>query len=113
MAPCSLEITEAPAKPAPLNLRIPAWAEGATIAVNGRTEEVATRPGTYARLERTWQAGDTVTLTLPLDVQMLEANPLVAQAKGQAAVQRGPLVYCLESADLPEGLEHQPRLVAA
>jgi DUF1680 family protein len=35
----------------------------------------------------------------------MEASPLVAQAKGQAAVQRGPLVYCLESADLPEGLD--------
>jgi DUF1680 family protein len=39
-----------------------------------------------------------------MDVQMLAADPLVAQAKGQAAVQRGPLVYCLESADLPDGL---------
>ena len=36
---------------------------------------------------------------------MLEAHPLVSQAKGQVAVQRGPLVYCLESADLPEGLD--------
>lgn len=99
-----LEIAEAPVKPVPLNLRIPAWAEGATIAVNGLTAEITAKPGNYARLERTWKAGDTVTLTLPLDVQMLEADPLVAQARGQAAVQRGPLVYCLESADLPEGL---------
>jgi hypothetical protein len=36
---------------------------------------------------------------------MIEASPLVAQAKGQAAVQRGPLVYCLETADLPAGLD--------
>ncbi len=98
------EILEAPAKPAALNLRIPAWGEGATISVNGVAGEVGTKPGNYARLERTWKAGDSVTLTLPMDVQMLAADPLVAQAKGQAAVQRGPLVYCLESADLPDGL---------
>ena len=100
-----LEIAAAPAKSAPLHLRIPAWAAGAAIAVNGRAEEAAPQPGTYARIERKWQTGDTVTLTLPLDVQMIEAHPLVAQAKGQAAVQRGPVVYCLESADLPEGLD--------
>lgn len=99
-----LEITEAPARSATLNLRIPAWAEGATIAVNGVAVEVGAKPACYARLERTWKAGDSVTLTLPLEVQLLEADPLVAQAKGQAAVQRGPLVYCLESTDLPEGL---------
>ena len=67
----------------PLNLRIPAWAEGATIAVNGLARgAVAARPGTYARIERTWQAGDTVTLTLPLDVQMLEAESAGGPGQG-------------------------------
>jgi hypothetical protein len=99
-----LEIAEAPAGSAALNLRIPAWAEGATVKVNGRVAEVAVDPGTYARIEQRWQAGDTITLELPLEVQMIQADPLVAQAKGQAAVQRGPLVYCLETADLPDGM---------
>ena len=99
------EITEAPARPASLNLRIPAWAERSTIKVNGRAAAVPAQPGTYARIARKWQAGDTVTLDLPLEVQMIKASPLVAQAKGQAAVQRGPLVYCLETADLPAGLD--------
>ena len=99
------ELSEGPAEPVGLNLRIPAWAERAKITVNGRQEAVSTEPGTYARIERKWQTGDTVVLELPLEVQMIEANSLVAQAKGQAAVQRGPLVYCLESADLPEGLD--------
>lgn len=99
------EFQETPAQPVPFCLRIPAWADRAKIAVNGQAAEVAIAPGTFARILRTWQAGDTVTLTLPLEVQMLEAHPLVSQAKGQVAVQRGPLVYCLESADLPEGLD--------
>lgn len=99
-----IDIAAAPDRPVPLNLRIPAWANRAAVAVNGRVEDVAAQPGTYASIQRTWQAGDTLTLTLPLEVQMLQAHPLVAQAKGQAAVQRGPLVYCLESADLPQDL---------
>ena len=99
------EIADAPAKPTALNLHIPAWAGGATLKLNGRAAGAAAQPGTYARIERTWQAGDVVELALPLEVQMIEANPLVAQAKGQAAVQRGPLVYCLETADLPKGLD--------
>jgi DUF1680 family protein len=100
-----LELTEAPLRPVPLNLRIPAWVRRATIKVNGLAAGVEAQPGTYARIERTWKAGDAVTLELPLDVQMIEADPLVAQARGQAAVQRGPLVYCLETADLPSGLD--------
>lgn len=100
-----IEISEAPIPPAGLHLRIPDWAERATIQVNGRLEEVPIHPGTYARIEREWRAGDTVSLQLPLEVRMIEASPLVAQAKGQAAVQRGPLVYCLETADLPDGMD--------
>lgn len=100
-----LEIAEAPAKPAALNLRIPAWAGRATIAVNGHAEAGAAEPGTYARIERPWQPGDTVVLELPLEVRLTEASPLVAQARGQAAVERGPLVYCLETADLPAELD--------
>jgi len=99
-----LEIAAAPARPAALNLRIPAWADRAVIAVNGQPTDVAAAPGSYARIERPWRSGDRLTLVLPMEVRMTEAHPLVAQAKGQAAVQRGPLVYCLESADLPAGV---------
>lgn len=100
-----LEITGAPAGPASLSLRVPAWTKRPTIKVNGRAATVTAQPGTFARIHRQWQAGDSVTLEMPLEVQMIEASPLVAQAKGQAAVQRGPLVYCLETADLPAGLD--------
>jgi DUF1680 family protein len=52
-------------------------------------------------------AGDVVELTLPLKVRLVQAHPLVEEARNQVAVVRGPLVYCLESPDLPKGARVQ------
>jgi DUF1680 family protein len=57
-----------------MRFRIPAWTTGATIAVNGTTENVTTTPGTYASLTRSWTSGDTVTLRLPMRVIASPAN---------------------------------------
>ncbi|MGN6126463.1 MAG: glycoside hydrolase family 127 protein, partial [Humibacter sp.] len=57
----------------PVRLRIPGWARGAGLTVNGERVE-ASAPGTYTRLEREWQAGDTIELTLPLRTRVLRAN---------------------------------------
>lgn len=87
----------------PLHLRIPGWSNAATLTVNG--EPLATSaPGTYTRIDREWRAGDVVELTLPMPVRMLRAHRLAEEATNQVAVRRGPVVYCLESADLPEGV---------
>ncbi|MDB5586182.1 MAG: glycoside hydrolase family protein [Devosia sp.] len=88
-----------------LSLRIPAWAKGATIAVNGQALDVEgiTADG-YARIDREWRAGDSVRLDLPLVPRALRANPKVRQDAGRVAVMRGPLVYCLEGTDNPVGL---------
>lgn len=53
----------------------------------------------YARLSRTWQAGDVVQLTLPMPIQRIEAHPRVQADLGRVAVQRGPVVYCFEAVD--------------
>ena len=82
-------------------LRIPGWAEGAAIRINGAPVDVATRSATFAEVRRVWRAGDVLELDLPLPVVLLEANPLVEETRNQIAVKRGPLVYCLESPDLP------------
>jgi DUF1680 family protein len=82
-----------------LALRIPAWCEGAKIAVNGQPiERPDVRQG-YARLHRTWQRGDVVQLDLPMPVQRIEAHPLVKADAGRVAIQRGPIVYCFEAVD--------------
>lgn len=87
----------------PLKLRIPGWSEGATITVNGEPA-AAGEPGTYATIDREWQAGDTVSLALPMPVKMVRGHRLAEEISNQVAVTRGPVVYCLESQDLPEGV---------
>lgn len=81
-----------------LALRIPGWARGATIQVNGQPAQPQIVKG-YAMLNRTWQAGDTVTLELPMPVERIMSNPKVRQNVGCIAIQRGPIVYCLEEVD--------------
>ncbi|NLS19372.1 glycoside hydrolase family 127 protein [Rhizobium sp. P40RR-XXII] len=83
-----------------LSLRIPEWAEGAALTINGAPVDLATvTVDGYARIEREWRAGDRVDLTLPLIPRTLFANPKVRQDAGRAALMRGPLVYCVETTD--------------
>jgi DUF1680 family protein len=91
-----LTITQAPSRPCSVNLRIPGWAERATLKVNGQPGAVDAKPGTYATLRRVWSAGDVVELELPLEVRLLQAHPAVADCRGCVAVRRGPVVYCWE-----------------
>lgn len=86
-------------KPYGLYFRIPGWANGAKIMVNGKAFETLASPGTYAAVNRTWKAGDIVELVLPMEAQLIESNPLVEENRNQVAVKRGPVVYCLESKD--------------
>ncbi|SDJ09128.1 hypothetical protein SAMN04487898_101290 [Pedobacter sp. ok626] len=88
-------------KPYSMFFRIPGWTSSATLKVNGQTENLVLTPGTYAELNRRWKAGDQVELVLPMEAQLVESNPLVEETRNQVAVKRGPVVYCLESQDLP------------
>lgn len=88
-------------KPYSMFFRIPGWTSNAALKVNGKTENLVLTPGTYAELNRKWKAGDQVELVLPMEAQLLESNPLVEETRNQVAVKRGPVVYCLESNDLP------------
>ncbi len=86
-----------------LRLRVPAWCEeGCAIEVNGQPLANSVQPGTYAAIERTWQAGDTVRLRLPMPVRRVACHPYVAENAGRTALMRGPLLYCVESADNSE-----------
>jgi DUF1680 family protein len=82
-----------------LRLRIPGWADRARLEVAG--EQVQVTPGTYAVLQRDWQADDVVRLELGLRPVAVHAHPRLAEARGSVAVRRGPLIYCVESADNP------------
>ncbi|OGV73941.1 MAG: hypothetical protein A3K19_23000 [Lentisphaerae bacterium RIFOXYB12_FULL_65_16] len=88
---------DAPAKFA-LALRVPGWCRKATFKVNGETVKPEVLKG-YAKIARTWRAGDTVELDLAMPVERVEANPAVRMDCGCVALQRGPVVYCIEQID--------------
>ena len=73
-----------------IRVRIPAWTSGATVSVNGTVQNVATAPGTYATVTRAWQAGDTLSVRLPMRVVLRGAN----DDPGVQAVTYGPSVLC-------------------
>jgi DUF1680 family protein len=99
-----ITVDDAPEREFAIKLRIPGWAEWAQIRVNDEKASIMRESGSYAELRRRWKPGDVVKLFLPVEVRLVEANPLVEEARNQVAVRRGPIVYCLESPDLPKGV---------
>jgi DUF1680 family protein len=96
-------------------VRIPGWArnepvpsdlykfhkamdEQATLNVNGKQVSLSCERG-FARIERKWQKGDTIELNLPMPVRRVIAHPNVEADRGKVALQRGPVVFCLEWPD--------------
>lgn len=115
-------LEDAPKREFSLFLRIPGWTETARVTVNGEILADELESGRYFEIRRSWSTGDRIELVLPMSVQFLEAHPLVEEARNQTAVRRGPLVYCLESTDLPDDVgvmdvtissraEFRPRLI--
>ncbi|MBN1219396.1 MAG: glycoside hydrolase family 127 protein [Anaerolineae bacterium] len=88
-----------------LALRLPGWCRQANIKVNGQAMSTMTEQG-YARIDRTWQPGDQVELTLSMPLERIETHPRVRQNAGRFALQRGPVVYCLEEVDNGPNLAH-------
>ncbi|MBE6725996.1 MAG: glycoside hydrolase family 127 protein [Ruminococcaceae bacterium] len=87
-----------------LALRIPGWARTFSVTVNGAKVSPGLEKG-YAVLDGVWEDGDEVILDLPMPVEFVEANPLLRADNGRVAIMRGPVVYCLESADNGEDLD--------
>lgn len=88
-----------------LALRLPDWCDKPQVTLNGAPVTQDVRKG-YLHISHLWQEGDTLQLTLPMPVRRIYGNPLVRHQAGQVAVQRGPLVYCLEQADNGEQLHN-------
>ncbi|WP_123039664.1 glycoside hydrolase family 127 protein [Cohnella candidum] len=87
-----------------LALRIPEWSGAAVIRLNGELYDAETANG-YALIRRWWKSGDQVELVLPMDVLRIKGHPLLRDTVGKTALQRGPLVYCLEEADNGKNLQ--------
>lgn len=82
-----------------LSLRIPAWARAATV--DGEPVE----PGGYADLRRRWRAGDRIIVELDVLPRLTAPNPRIDAVRGCVAVERGPVVYCVEQHDLQRGVD--------
>ena len=99
----SIHIKQSLSKSAIIFFRIPGWCNKYTLLVNGKVpHNVVDRSNGYIGVKSSWQKGDKIELRLDMPVTLLESNPLVEETRGQVTVKRGPIVYCLESADLPQ-----------
>ncbi|MFC6018208.1 glycoside hydrolase family 127 protein [Plantactinospora solaniradicis] len=88
-------------RPWTLSLRVPGWADqGATVTIDGETRPAA--PG-YATERRSWRRGDEVVLSLPLAPRFTYPDARIDAVRGCVAVERGPLVFAVESVDLSGG----------
>ena len=85
-----------------LSLRVPAWAGEAVLVDRGERRRVGAG---YATAEGPWQAGDEVRLELPVRARWTRPDPRIDAVRGCVALERGPLVYCVESTDQPAGTE--------
>ena len=83
-----------------LALRVPHWADDASVRVNDEQLSAAVADG-WLHSERDWKPGDEVVLELPLEPRFTCADPRVDADRGLVAVERGPLVYCIEAVDHP------------
>ena len=81
-----------------IRMHIPGWSTDMSLKLNG--EPILAED---LRQPRKWKKGDTIELNLPMKARLVEANPLVEEAKNQIAVVRGPIVYCLEGQDIEGG----------
>jgi len=93
-----------PAKPTEFTIyiRTPEWSTYSKFNA-GFSESIADRENGYARIRRRWSAGDKMTLIYDTGPKLIESNARVVENNGRVAVQRGPLVYCLEELDQPAG----------
>jgi uncharacterized protein len=82
-----------------LHLRLPGWCQSYSLAVNGNSIDAQVNASGYLEISREWKAGDTIEYTMDMPIQAVWANPAVRQLEGRVAIQRGPVVYCIEGVD--------------
>ncbi|MCC6169371.1 MAG: glycoside hydrolase family 127 protein, partial [Caldilineaceae bacterium] len=99
-----------------LHLRLPGWCQTLELRLNGAALEAVEMQDGYAVIRREWQNGDTIDLEMAMAVQRLTAHPYASHLRYKVALQRGPLVYCLEGIDNPGAakptLAAEPHLAA-
>ena len=97
----SITVLESPARPWTLSLRVPGWCGSAAIRAPGREPALVPAGSRQALETRTWASGDTINLDLDMPARTTVPDPRIDAIRGCVAFERGPLVYCLETVDLP------------
>lgn len=100
-----LTVSECKEQAFEIALRIPGWAKSAELQVNGEAVDVNIISGKFAKIERKWQEGDVILLDIPMEINLVEGHPRIEEVRNQVAVKRGPIVYCIETPDLPKDTE--------
>jgi DUF1680 family protein len=97
-----VEVKVEPEKPFAfdLHLRVPGWCKDKpAVTVNGESVDASKPEKGYVTVSRQWKSGDVVKLSLPMPVERVYADPHVKADVGRVAIQRGPVVYCVEGVD--------------
>jgi hypothetical protein len=98
-----LMVLETPAAPWSLSLRVPAWSRTATIREGQGDPQRVAAGSSWESRGRVWHAGDSVELDLDMRPRMTVPDPRIDAVRGTVGIERGPLVFCVESVDLPAG----------
>jgi DUF1680 family protein len=98
-------VAEAPGTPWSLGLRVPGWAGAGSVDWAGTGATGLASGERLAQATRPWRAGDVVTLELEMPGRVTAPHSRVDAIRGCLALERGPLVYAIETADLPDGIE--------
>jgi hypothetical protein len=100
----TIDVAEAPDRESELSLRIPAWCRAATVRVDDGPAVPARGEGGRLVLRRRWRPGSRVVLDLAMPPRLTWPDQRIDAVRGSVAIERGPLVYCLEDAGLPESV---------
>ena len=100
----TLKVLEATGAVAELALRIPPWARGWELTVNGVPVLAVVQRG-YVQMTRAWRDGDEVRLHLPVRPRLTYSHPAVDALRGTVVIERGPVVYCIEGCDQGAGVD--------
>ena len=117
-----VELTNGGKEKFSLRIRVPGWSQGKLVdgdlyrvfgedavndindpTINGKPVAAVVRDG-YLVIERVWNRGDVVEWEIPMETMLVAASDSVRQNRDRLAIQRGPLLYCVEGADNPEGV---------
>jgi len=100
----SIQVEQAPDGPCGLALRVPSWSTPPQLLINGEPAAAEAADG-YLTVTRVWRPGDVLAWTFTLTPRWVYPHPRIDAVRGCAAIERGPLVYCFEQVDQPDGTD--------